>query len=182
MAAPGVLTQRLPFDRWRELLGDCQVSAVHLEMRDSYAAAEDEDFTTWKAGHRDDPADRDSWWRPWLDLIAETTGRGVLVRRARIVSEPVSEYTRYLYDSTFTNIAAGEDVRWLPRRLASPIALPGNDFWLFDGRLVLFNHFDGDGGWAGVEWADDPPVVKLCASAFAQVWSLATPHADYKPS
>lgn len=29
---------------------------------------------------------------------------------------------------------AGEDVRWLPDRRTSDIALPGDDFWLFDGR------------------------------------------------
>lgn len=31
------------------------------------------------------------------------------------------------------NVKAGEEVRWLPRRQASDLALPGNDFWLFDG-------------------------------------------------
>ena len=68
------------------------------------------------------------------------------MRRARIVSEPVSEYIRFEHDVTYTNVAAGEEVRWLPRRLASDIALPGNDFWLFDERLAVFNHFAGAGG------------------------------------
>jgi hypothetical protein len=31
------------------------------------------------------------------------------------------------------NAAAGEDVRWLPRRRASDLALPGTDFWVLDG-------------------------------------------------
>ncbi|CAM5705929.1 hypothetical protein SANTM175S_08484 [Streptomyces antimycoticus] len=44
----------------------------------------------------------------WLDMVAEVVSRGVVMRRARIVSEPVSEYARYLYDGTFTNVAAGE--------------------------------------------------------------------------
>ena len=67
------------------------------------------------------------------------------IRRARIVSEPVSEYIRFEYDITFTNVEAGEDVRWLPRRRASDLLLPGNDFWVFDDRLVLWNHFTGEG-------------------------------------
>ncbi|MFC1414321.1 DUF6879 family protein [Streptacidiphilus sp. N1-12] len=41
-----------------------------------------------------DPAS-DHWRRSWVELIGETTGRGVVVQRARIVSEPVSEYIRY---------------------------------------------------------------------------------------
>jgi len=51
------------------------------------------------------------------------------VRQARIVSEPVTAYTRFLHDTaTEPNIEAGEQIRWLPRKLASGIALPGNDF------------------------------------------------------
>lgn len=67
------------------------------------------------------------------------------------------------------------------RRLASTVALPGNDFWIFDNRLVLFNHFNGDGGWVGVEWADAPGVVNLCETSFERVWDLATPHEKYEP-
>ncbi|GHJ99153.1 hypothetical protein SY2F82_09510 [Streptomyces sp. Y2F8-2] len=168
---------------WPELLGAAQRSAVHLEMRDSYAVDyEKGPFAQWRAGFRHDPADRASWWRPWLDLIQETVSRGVVVRRARIVSEPVSEYTRFLYDGTFTNVAAGEQVRWLPRRRASDIALPGNDFWLIDGQLIRWNHFTGEGASAGGEISEDPAAAKLCADAFEAVWARAIPHENYKIS
>ncbi|WP_436845922.1 DUF6879 family protein [Streptomyces chartreusis] len=33
----------------------------------------------------------------------------------------------------------------LSRRHATDIALPENDFWMFDSNLVLVNHFDGKG-------------------------------------
>ena len=165
---------------WLELLGSATRSAVHLEMRDSYAVDyEKGPFAEWRAGFRHDPADRASWWRPWLDLIQETVSRGVVVRRARIVSEPVSEYTRFLYDGTFTNIAAGEQVRWLPRRRASDIALPGNDFWLIDNRLIRWNHFTGDGASGGGEISEDPAAAKLCADAFEAVWERGIPHETY---
>lgn len=59
-----------------------------------------------------------------------TAARGVKLRRARIVSEPVSEYIRFEHDGTPQNIAAGEDVRWLPRARASALSLPGNDCWV----------------------------------------------------
>ncbi len=105
------------------------------------------------------------------------------MRRARIVSEPISDYIRYEYDGTFTNIAAGEDVRWLPRRHTFDLALPGVDFWLFDGTTVIFNHFTGDGQWAepAMELCVDSAVATLCASAFEAVWERAIPHAKYQP-
>ncbi|GGX19479.1 DUF6879 family protein [Streptomyces chryseus] len=164
-----------------ELLRSASRSAVHLEMRDSYAVDNEKGpFAEWRAGRRLDPADRSSWWRPWLDLIAETVARGVVVRRARIVSEPVSEYIRFEHSGTFTNVVAGEQVRWLPRRHASGIALPGNDFWLIDGRLIRWNHFTGDGASAGGEMSDNPAEAKLCAGAFEAVWARGIPHDEYK--
>ncbi|MFZ3558177.1 DUF6879 family protein [Streptomyces sp. BH055] len=164
-----------------ELLRSAVESAVHLEMRDSYNVDKEKGpFAEWKNGFRHDPDDRASWWRPWLDLIQETVGRGVVVRRARIVSEPVSEYIRYEHSGTFTNVAAGEKVRWLPRRHASDLALPGNDFWLLDGRLIRWNHFTGDGSSAGGEISTDPAAAKLCSEAFEAVWERAIPHEQYE--
>jgi hypothetical protein len=170
-------------DQASELLSGCERSAVHLEMRDTYSR-NDPRFADWLGGFRYDPADRSSWWHPWLDTVERARARGVAVRRARIVSEPVSEYIRYEYDITFRNVAAGEQVRWLPRRQASDLALPGNDFWLFDDRLVLWLHFNGEGdllpdGW---ETTEDPAAGKHCAAAFESVWERAIPHEDYQPA
>lgn len=166
-----------------ELLRTCERSAVHMETRDCYSRT-DPLFIKWQAGYRDDPADRDSWWRPWLSLVAEARARGVSIRRTRIVSEPVSEYIRFEHGITFMNIAAGEDIRWLPRRQASRLLLPGNDFWVFDDRLVLWNHFTGEGEVSpdGRELTDDPETVKTCAAAFEAAWDRAIPHGEYKLS
>jgi hypothetical protein len=160
-----------------DLLAACERGAVHLEMRDGYAL-DDPAFIDWQAGKTIDPAER---WPKWHQLIQATTARGIEVRRGRIISEPVSEYIRYEYEVTDgLNIAAGEQVRWLPRRHASDLALPGNDFWQFDNRLVQFNHYSGNGDWLDVEQVDDRAVVKLCAAAFEAVWDRATPHQDYR--
>ncbi|MGR8008784.1 DUF6879 family protein [Streptomyces hypolithicus] len=81
-------------------------------MRDHYDDPDEAPrVAAWKAGYRPDPDNRATWWRPWLDMVAESAGRGVEFRRARIVSEPVSEYTRYLYDGTFANVAEPFRVR-----------------------------------------------------------------------
>ncbi|MEU5427905.1 DUF6879 family protein [Streptomyces olivoreticuli] len=150
-------------------------------MRDGYMR-DDPLFLAWQAGRRDDPADRASWWRPWLTLMQETTARGVDVRRARVISEPVSDYVQFEYDITFANIASGEQVRWLPRRLATGIALPGNDFWLLDDTVLSVNHFGGDGQFTAEEVVTDSATVKLCAEAFESVWGRAVPHTEYRPA
>jgi hypothetical protein len=155
----------------------CTVSALHLEMRDVYTP-NDPDYQQWKAGDYFDPAER---WPERIDLVSSVVAQGAVVRRARIVSEPVTEYVRYEHALTDRlNIDAGELVRWLPRRRASDLSLPGNDFWLFDGRIVLFNHFAGDGSSGDKELRDEPTVIELCARAFESVWDRAVPHQVYE--
>lgn len=166
-----------------ELFDGAQRSAVHLEMRDAYGVADEaEDFVRWKStGLRDvDPGS--AYWAPWVDLVRRAVARGVSVRRARIVSEPVSDYIRFEHAGTPVNLQAGEQVRWLARRRASDIALPGNDFWLIDGRVIRWNHFTGDGASGGGEASEDPDAAKLCAEAFETVWGRAVPHENYKIS
>ena len=160
-----------------ELIAATARSAVHLEMRDAYTPS-DPEFLAWKQGTpRAAPASPD-WW---YDLVREHSARGVRFRRARIVSEPVSDYIRFEHEGTESlNVAAGEEVRWLPRRRASDLCLPGNDFWLFDDRLIRFHHFSGDGEIVEDELVSDPAVIRLCAAAFQAVWERAIPHADYR--
>ncbi|GLF93955.1 DUF6879 family protein [Streptomyces yaizuensis] len=162
---------------FEELFRDCQRTAVHLEMRDSYMQS-DPAFVDWSAGKPIDPAER---WADWLSLVKESTSRGVEVRRARVVSTPVSEYIRFEHDVTNgLNIAAGELVRWLSRRHATDIPFPGNDFWLFDSELVLINHFDGDSENMELELSRSPELAQLCGAAFESVWERATPHSEFK--
>ena len=163
-----------------ELFGSSTRSALHLEMRDGYTL-DDPMLDEWRAGRRYDQTDPASWWRPWLELMQSAIGRGVRVRRARIVSEPVSEYIQYEYDVTFMNVFVGEDVRWLPRRCATSIALPGNDFWLFDDSVLVINHFSGNGDKVSAELIGDATTIKLCSTAFEAVWERATPHDRYQP-
>ncbi|WP_326651438.1 MULTISPECIES: DUF6879 family protein [unclassified Streptomyces] len=166
-------------ESFAEIVRDVHRSAVHLEMRDSYGVENEADyFAAFRRGEWSEEAEREER-RSWLDLVTATVARGVVMRRARIVSVPVSEYIRYEYAGTQMNIDAGEQVRWLERRQAIGIALPANDFWLFDERLVQFNVFDGNGQWVHIDHTEDPAVAQLCTSAFEAVWERGTPHEKF---
>lgn len=161
-----------------ELLAGTGHSAVHLEMRDGYYS--NPRFEAWRNGARVDWDDRSSWWRPFHQDIADAVARGVNVRRARVVSEPVTDYIRWEHYQTRANVEAGEQVRWLPRRQAWDLLLPGTDLWVFDGRLMRVHHFSGDGEWISKELSDDPAVVGQHGAAFEGVWERAVPHAQYE--
>jgi hypothetical protein len=171
-----------PVPPFSELIVATTTSAVHLEMRDAYTPR-DPEYLAWLDGEPVRAAvkspDRDRWY----NLVRANVARGVEFRRARIVSEPLADYVRFEYAMTSElNIGAGERVRWLPRRRASDLCLPGNDFWVFDERLVRFGHFAGDGEFLDDELSDDPAVVRLCVSAFEAVWERAVDHEQYRPA
>lgn len=100
------------------------------------------------------------------------------IRRARIVSEPVSDYIRFEHHLTAGNIRAGEQVRWLPRRRASKLALPGNDFWPFDSRLLMKFVFDDD-RTLGVELSDAQAEVLAACEARDVAWHHAVRTEDF---
>ncbi|WP_067490405.1 DUF6879 family protein [Actinomadura hibisca] len=165
-------------DDFAALLAATTRSAVHLELRDAYMA--DESFTRWLKSGLVETDDSDEWW---ASIVEEAVSRRVAVRRARIVSEPLSDYARWLWECTGpVNIAAGEEVRWLPRHHTSGLLVPPSDFWVFDDELLVWNHFDGRGEWAGNEVLRDPDMAKMCRDSFDAVWERATDHREYRPS
>ena len=87
-----------------DLIAATTRSAVHLELRDTYDP-ETPQYREWLAGTpRPVPASPE-----WFRFVREHTARGVRFRRARIVSEPTSDYIRFEYEATAgLNVAAGD--------------------------------------------------------------------------
>jgi len=165
-------------EEFNRLLSVFEREALHLETRDAYGTAvELPHMAKWAAGEHDDL----KWLQEWCSTLREHVKGGKSVRRSRIVSEPLSDYQRWSYSIAQPMVDAGEDIRWVPRRLVSSVALPGNDFYLFDDRLVVFLIYAGNGLSIDKVTSTDPADVRLCRSAFEAVWNMAIPHRDYKP-
>jgi hypothetical protein len=87
-------------------------TAFRLETRDQYKSAnETEALCQFVAGK---PVDL-GWFQNWLTMIREATAAGKHFRRVRVVSLPLSDYSRFgVFCAQFTN-EAGEDIRYLER-------------------------------------------------------------------
>lgn len=163
---------------FNQLLASFEREAVHLETRDAYGTAVELPYMAkWAAGEPDDLA----WLGGWCHTLRGHVSAGRSVRRARVVSEPLSDYQRWSYSIAHPMVAAGEDIRWVPRRLLSSICVPGNDYYLFDDQLVVFLHYAGSGLATDRVISTDPADVALCRQAFEAVWDHAIPHDDYQP-
>lgn len=152
-------------------------TAFHLEVQDSYhTPSEAGPFQLFLNGQHDDLA----WHQPWLDLVREASNAGRTITRARVVTVPHGDYTRWGLVIAEHNIAAGEDVRWLPRHLVAADEISADDFWLFDDNRVVFTVFAPDGRFEGGAATTDPVIVRHCQTVRDRVWRDAIPHNEYR--
>jgi plastocyanin len=159
-----------------ELIGNAR-NVRKVELRDNYAV-DDALFAAWQAGDSDTVARAANASR---DTVAARVAAGTSLRRVKVVSEPLSEYQRFAYDYSAVAVDAGEDIRWVPRRLVSTVLLPGNDCFVLDDTCVIFNVLDGTNGRAEQQLYRDPDVTKLCRGSFDAVWAVSIPHREYQP-
>ena len=165
-------------DEFDSLLAHFERDAIHLETRDTYGTATELPHMAKRAAGEPDDLE---WLQDWCSALREQVKVGKSVRRARIVSEPLSDYQRWSYSIAYPMVEAGEEIRWVPRRLVSSLALSGNDFYLFYDHLIVFLIYAGNGLGTDKVMSTDPADIRLCRSAFEAVWKLSIAHSDYQP-
>lgn len=149
---------------------------IHVETRDAYGTEIELPYMAkWAKGEYDDL----EWLQGWAATLREHVAAGRSLRRARVVSEPLSDYQRWSHSIAHVMVDAGEDIRWVPRRSVSTVLIPGNDFFVLDDRLVVWLHYAGSGLGVAKETTTDPDVIRLCRDAYEAVWKFAIPHRDY---
>jgi hypothetical protein len=125
-------------------------------VRDRYDADyENESLRRFLAGEPDDLP----WMQSWLEMLRGATAAGRRFARVRLVTVPLTDYSRFgVWCARFTN-GAGEDIRYLPRNRSAATDLPHHDYWLFDSRLLVRMHFDDNDAFLGGEVVDDAAEI-----------------------
>jgi hypothetical protein len=160
-----VIVASITDDEFRQLVSSIDHEAIHLETRDAYGTAiELPHMAQWVAGEHDDL----EWLQRWCYTVRKHVDAGRSLRRARIVSEPLSDYQRWSHSIAQPMVNAS-------------VAIPGNDFYLLDNRLVIFLHYAGSGLAVDKTVSTDSADVQLCRSAFEAVWRLSIPYCEYQP-
>lgn len=90
-------------------------------------------------------------------MLGEARATSRRFSRVRVVTLPLTDYSRFgVWCSQFT-AGAGEEIRYLPRDLTSD--LPEHDYWLFDSCKLVRMHFDDNMGFLGGEVVADPAEI-----------------------
>ncbi|WP_330232356.1 hypothetical protein OHA40_07595 [Nocardia sp. NBC_00508] len=174
----------LTINETNALLRTAHTDAFHLEVSDDHSAVADETEPMRRVLAGLPPFEPDAYpdsWREWDELVGEVTAHGVTMRRVRVVSEPLTDYVRFLQGLTDRNVRLGEDIRWLPRHLVDQADYTTDEWWLIDNARVAFTIFGTDGDFVGAALTEDPAIVDRCTGIRDALWRKATPHADYAP-
>jgi hypothetical protein len=166
-----------PFASISHLFAEFRHTAWRLETRRGYAS--DRSSPKWArflAGE-DVAADPDNAWR---DNVRAQTAQGKRFERVRLVDEPLTQGQEFLLASGLGNVAAGEDIRNLPRAEAERLRLPDFDFWLFDSKTLVRFAFDDEDTTLGVYVTEDPAEVLAACQARDTAWHYATRTAEFQ--
>ncbi|MCF3132481.1 DUF6879 family protein [Streptomyces olivochromogenes] len=166
----------IPFAEMANVFTTFKHTAWRLETRRGYATdRHSEAWARWQAGE-DVAHDEPDAWR---HNAAEQTAQGKTFGRVRIADEPLTEGQRFLLTRAPSNVAAGDEVRYLWRTDAVRLGLPDFDFWLIDSRSVLRFVFDEQDTTLGVIVNEDPAEVLAACQARDAAWHYAVPAAEF---
>ncbi|MGN2638959.1 DUF6879 family protein [Nocardia takedensis] len=175
--------QHLSIDETNTLILSARHDAFHLETSDDHSEVADESEPMRRVLAGLPPFEPDAYppsWQAWDDLVTAITARGVTMRRVRIVTEPHSDYIRFLHAMTDRNTTLGEDIRWLARhQLTDDAYTTGDEWWLIDDTQVAFTLFTTSGEFTGTALTHDPAIAEHCRSIRDSLWDRAIPHRDY---
>ncbi|MFD7336245.1 DUF6879 family protein [Streptomyces violascens] len=160
----------VPFAEVTHIFEDFKHTAWRLETRRGYASdRKGAKWQRWQAGGdiAAEPFD------DWRTNVRKQTGQGKRFERVRLVDVPPTEGQRYLLASGLGNVAAGEDIRNLPRADAEKLGLPDRDFWLFDSRILVRLVFDDQDTTLGAIVCEDPTEVLAACQARDKAWHHA---------
>jgi hypothetical protein len=116
----------------------------------------------------------------WTARVRAARAAGKTMSRVRVVSEPVSAYEAWEISISYpANLAAGEDIRVLPRSAGDALGLPHADFWLYDSEVLAWFRYNEDGRLLGADLERDPAVVRQAVRWRDQALAAAVPCREY---
>ncbi|MFI5500935.1 DUF6879 family protein [Nocardia asteroides] len=172
----------LPRAELAALFGRARYRAFQFEVEDEHVVSDEhEPMRRYLAGLVPlDPDDYPVLWKEWEDLSDATTARGVAMQRVRVVTEPLTDYIRFLHAVTDRNQAHGEEIRWLPRHRLRPDDYTTDEWCLIDDDTLAWTLFD-DEDFVGYGLTRDPIEVGRAVAVRDALWEKAVPHTDYLP-
>lgn len=151
-------------------------TSYRLETLDEYRDPSEEEALRLFLNHGG-PVQRTQWW---YEHVRKSLRDGKVMARVHVVSEPLSDYVRFEVAAYLVNgVAAGEDIRILPRRHAKTLDLAPFDYWLMDSKIAYVLSYDDTGVMTQVKETTDAGTISACCRWRDVAMRAAVPVRDY---
>ncbi|MFH8614845.1 DUF6879 family protein [Streptomyces sp. NPDC017979] len=136
--------------------GDFKRSAFRLEVHQTYTMPTEADTVRdFLSG----AARPDGFNAAWHRTIREHAAAGRTMTRAKVVRQPLTPYSRYLFEWCIPgNVEGGEDYQLVDLTDLENPGLPDQDFWLFDESTVVHLNYRADGTQINRELTQEPDI------------------------
>jgi hypothetical protein len=102
--------------------------------------------------------------------------------RVRFVELPMTEYTRYEFETGYPrSSAAGEEIYVIDRAEHPEFDHVREDFVVFDDTSVMYYRYTDDDRLTGYDYSDDRTLVAEHLALAEEVLAAATPFAQWSP-
>ena len=100
--------------------------------------------------------------------------------RVRFVELPMTEYTRYEFETGYpSSSAAGEKISVVDRAEHPELDHVREDFVVFDDTALMYYRYTDDDRLTGYEYSEDPALVAEHLALAEEVLAAATPLAEW---
>ncbi|MGH3941911.1 MAG: DUF6879 family protein [Pseudonocardiaceae bacterium] len=165
-------------EQWSALFDTYRYTARRLEPRDRYNTEYSvEPLRRFLTG---EPVDY-SFMDRWIEEVSSRRAQGKRMARVRVVTEPLNDNARFSLQVARLNVAAGDEIRYLPRQRAQELelGLPDEDYWIFDATTAAIIHFDEDDRPVGHELLDDPAEIVQRLHWFDAAWHYSVSREEF---
>jgi hypothetical protein len=141
-------------------------TVFRLEARQQYLV-EQEDEALQRFLRGEPRPERSLRTMAWMRQIATSTMAGRRWQRVRLISHPLTNYTRFELFGLLGNSACGDDTRFAVLDEHPELAeLVAQDYWLFDhdtpSPVAGLMRYDDAGHFLGADVSTDPTVIDRC--------------------
>jgi|LakMenEpi03Aug12_release.lakeMendotaPanAssembly.Ray.scaffolds.fasta_scaffold180084_1 hypothetical protein len=166
-------------DEWSSTFRSFTSTASRLETLQEYAEPnESGPFHQYLKGIVPPP----SWTEEWCNMVENHVASGRSMRRIHVVDLPLSDYMRFEIKCCYVYTgASGENIRLVDRASLSPEerAITQEDFWLFDGSMVMVNDYDQTGSLYQARVSMSPEIVSRYVNIQSRIWACGVPFVDF---
>jgi len=102
----------------------------------------------------DNDSGSDDEMKEWWDFVSTKVANGVIMQRVRLITEPLTNYTKKELEIHKKSVKFGDDIAIIKENVFELLNIDREDFWLINDKICLIMKYSDNGEYKGFEIED----------------------------